>query len=191
MSNDVAWTSGTSWILTVASLQRLKMETYSRTRRLWSAMTKFLNAQSIALIEIHRQLCQVYGHMVIISCRIWAGRCFSIIHPIAWSSRSVMSIFTYSSASAFSDWQMWKWASQWLQFHAADFYDTEYKTWSHRMTNISIPEMKILKNSSIFAVCVSTNLSIKLGFVSVNVTRETFFMDALRIYSSTIVYFYC
>ena len=56
-----------------------------------------------------------------------------------------------------------------------------YKSWSHGMTNVSIPEVNMLKNSSTLAVSVPTNLSIKLGFGSVNCPRETY-MDALRIY---------
>ena len=49
-----------------------------------------------------------------------------------------------------------------------------YKSWSHNMTNVIIPEVNMLKNSSTFAVSVLINLSIKLGFVS-------YFVDALRI----------
>ena len=58
-----ACTTGTSLGLTVASLQRLKMQALISAPadcEVRSVM-KFLNAQSIALIEIHRQLCQVYG----------------------------------------------------------------------------------------------------------------------------------
>ena len=43
------------------------------------------------------------------------------------------------------------------------------------MTNVSIPEVYMLKNSSsTLAVSVPINLSIKLGFVSVNGHRETY-----------------
>ena len=52
-----------------------------------------------------------------------------------------------------------------------------YKSWSHSMTNVSILEVKMLRNSSTLAVSVPINLSIKLGFVSVNCTRETYFVD--------------
>ena len=48
------------------------------------------------------------------------------------------------------------------------------------MTNVSIPEVNILKNRSRLVVSDSINLYIKLGFVSVNSTRETYFVDALR-----------
>ena len=48
------------------------------------------------------------------------------------------------------------------------------------MTNVSIPEVNMLKNSPTLAVSVPINLSIKLGFVSVNGPRETYFVDALH-----------
>ena len=70
--------------------------------------------------------------------------------------------------------------SQWFQSQAADFYDTGYKSWSHGKTNVSIPEVNMLKNISILAVSVPINLSIKYGFVSVNSPRETSFVDKLR-----------
>ena len=63
--------------------------------------------------------------------------------------------------------------TQGFQSQAADFYDTEYKSWSHVMTNVSFPDMYMLKNSSTLAVSVPTNLSIKFHFVFVNDTRET------------------
>ena len=48
------------------------------------------------------------------------------------------------------------------------------------MTSVLIPEVNMLKNSSTFAVSVPINLSIILGFVSENSTKETYFVDALR-----------
>ena len=46
-----------------------------------------------------------------------------------------------------------------------DFYDTQgYKSWSHSMKNVSIPEVNMLNNSSTLAVSVPINLSIKFGF---------------------------
>ena len=71
--------------------------------------------------------------------------------------------------------------TQWFQSQAADFYNTGYRSWSHGMTNISIPEVNMLKNSSTIAVSVTINLSIKFGFVSVNDRRETYFVNTLRI----------
>ena len=51
----------------------------------------------------------------------------------------------------------------------------------HGMINVSIPEVNMLENSSTLAVSVPIILSIKLGFVSVNGRRETYFVDELRI----------
>ena len=52
-----------------------------------------------------------------------------------------------------------------------------HKSWSHGMTNVSIPQVNMLKNSSIFVVSVTVNLSVKLGLVSLNGLRETYFLD--------------
>ena len=48
------------------------------------------------------------------------------------------------------------------------------------MTNVSIPGMNMLKNSSTLAVSVPVNRSIKLCFVSINDRRKSYFVDALR-----------
>jgi hypothetical protein len=37
--------------------------------------------------------------------------------------------------------------TQWFQSQAADFYDTVYKSWSHGMTNVSVPVANMLKKS--------------------------------------------
>ena len=47
----------------------------------------------------------------------------------------------------------------------------------------------MLKNSSRLAVSVPVNLSIKLDFVSVNGSRETYFVDVLRIISMLFLIF--
>ena len=52
---------------------------------------------------------------------------------------------------------------QWFQYQAADFYDTGYKSLSHEITNVSIPEVSMLKYSSTLAVSVPINLSINWG----------------------------
>ena len=54
----------------------------------------------------------------------------------------------------------------------------------HAMENISIPEVNVLKNSSTLSLSVPINLSLKLSFVSENGSRETYFLDALRITDS-------
>ena len=165
MTSHDACTSMSSRILTVASLQRLKMAALIRTPADCEvrSVIKFLNAQSIAPIEIHRQLYHIR---------------LDDLAPSDFRLFLHLKKFLVRSASAFSEWQ--RWVSQWLQSQAADFYNTRYKSWSHGMTNASIPEVNMLKNSSTLAVSVSINLSIKLGFVSVNGPRETYFVDALR-----------
>ena len=49
------------------------------------------------------------------------------------------------------------------------------------MTNVSFPEVNMLKSNSTLAVSVPINLSIKLGFLSVKGRRETYFVDVLCI----------
>ena len=71
--------------------------------------------------------------------------------------------------------------SQWFQYQVADFYDIRYKCRSHGKTDVSIPEVNMLENSSILDVSVPVNLFIKFGFVSVKGPRETYFVEALRI----------
>ena len=62
-----------------------------------------------------------------------------------------------------------------------------YNSWPHGMTNVSFPELNILKNSSTLAVSVPINVSIKLDFDSVNGPRETYFVDALcTVYHSEV-----
>ena len=78
---------------------------YSSTRRLWSAVYyKVFECTEHSAIEIHRQLCQVYGHTRLgsqhISCRSSAGRCLIISHPIARTSRPEISIFSYNSSNS-------------------------------------------------------------------------------------------
>jgi hypothetical protein len=37
--------------------------------------------------------------------------------------------------------------SQWFLSQAADFYDTVYRSWSHGMTNVSVPVANMLRKS--------------------------------------------
>jgi hypothetical protein len=71
--------------------------------------------------------------------------------------------------------------TQWFQSQAADFYDTVYRSWSHGMTNVSVPVANMLKKSWTLAVSVATNISMLLCFVSVHGPRETYFVDEPRI----------
>ena len=58
-----------------------------------------------------------------------------------------------------------RWVSRWFQSQAADLRHM-IQIWSHGMTNVSIPEVNMLKNSSTHVVSVPINLFIKLSFVS-------------------------
>ena len=102
-----ACTSGTSRVLTVVSLQRLKMEALipPPADREVRPVIKFLNAQSIAPIEIHRQQCQVYRHTRLdgqhITCRSSAVRCLINNHPpYNPDLASVNSSFYYKSRNS-------------------------------------------------------------------------------------------
>ena len=111
------------------------------------SMIEFFNAQSIAPIKIHSQLCQVYDHTRPDSQHIFrssAGRCL-IIHPIAWTSRPVIFIFSYTSRNScpvsvsvlrMTETEMS--VTEWFQSQAVDFYGTGYKSWSHGITNVLI-----------------------------------------------------
>jgi hypothetical protein len=70
--------------------------------------------------------------------------------------------------------------TQWFQSQATDFYDTVYRSWSHGMTNVSIPVTNMLKKSWKLAVSVAINISMQLCFVSVHGPRETYFVDEPR-----------
>ena len=50
------------------------------------------------------------------------------------------------------------------------------------MTNASIPDVNMLKNSSTLAASVPINLSIKLGFVFVNGPKANLFCGLARYY---------
>ena len=76
--------------------------------------------------------------------------------------------------------------SQSFQSQAADFCDTGYKSWYHGMTNVSIPVVNMLKDRTKLSVSVPIKVSIILRFVSVNGPRETYFVDALRVFSPVI-----
>ena len=149
MTYHDACTSGTSRVLSVAPL---KMEAIipAHVDYEWLFVIKFLNTQSMAPIEIHRQLCQVYVHTrndgQHISCRSSLGRCLIIFHPMARTSRPVIFIFSYTSrnscpisVSVFIMTERRRWVPQWFQSQAAEFFDTEYKNCSHRM---KIPQFR-------------------------------------------------
>ena len=57
----------------------------------------------------------------------------------------------------------------------------EYKSCSHCVTNVSITEVNVLKNSSTLDVSVPINISVKFDFVPVNGPRVIYYENALRI----------
>ena len=88
MTSHDARTTGTSRVLTLPSLQRLKMEALIPAPPDCEVQSVIVcDAQNITPIEIHRQLCQAYGYTRLdcqhISCRSSAGRSLIIIHPIS------------------------------------------------------------------------------------------------------------
>ena len=148
-----ACTSGTFRVLTVASLQRLKVKALTPTRRLWSVVCdKVSECTDHSADQNSSSVCQVYGHTWLdgqhISCRSLAGRCL-IIHPTSRTSRPVISIFSYTSRNSYPVsvrifiMTMRRWMSRWFQSQAANFLDTGYKSWSDDMTNVSIPEVNM------------------------------------------------
>ena len=106
MTSHDTCASGTARFLTVASLQQLNMETLSPAPAYCEARSiiKFLNAQIIAPIKIHRQLCQVYGHTLLdgqhISCRSSGGGVFNHHPPYTRTSLPVISILSYTSRNS-------------------------------------------------------------------------------------------
>ena len=117
----------------------------------------------------------------------FTGRCL-IIHSIAQTLHPVISIFSYIprnscpvSVSIFRVTERRRWVSHSGCNPRFQTSTTQgYKSWSHGMTNVSIPGVNMLKNSSTLAVSVPINLSIKLVFASVNGPKETYFVDMLH-----------
>ena len=111
-----------------------------------------------------------------ISCRSSTGRCLFIIHPIARSSRLVISIFSHFSRNSCSvSVSLFRITRGGDKSHTVvlvqggRFFDKGHKSLFHSMTNVSIPEVSILKNNATFAVSFPINICIKLGSVSLNV----------------------
>ena len=128
-----------------------------------------------------------------ISYRSSSGKCLNT-RSIVRSSRSEISIFSYDSinscpvsVSVFRMSERRRWVSHSGYNSMRQTSMTQgYKIWSHSMTNVSIPEMNMLKNSSTLAASAPINLSIQLAFVSVNRPRETYLVDALSICISLV-----
>ena len=111
MTSDDAYTSGTSRVLTVASLQQLKMEALIPAPADCEvrSVVKFLNALSIEPIKIHHQLCQVYGPNVMSkqAVRCWCKKFTAdwlIVHDEERSVR--LSIITEDLVELVREWFM-------------------------------------------------------------------------------------
>ena len=150
MTSHVACTSGTSRVLTVASLKRLKMEALSPAPIDYEvrSVIKVLNAQSIAPIEILRQLSQesfpadlpllvaqnIHGAPVIqkVECaKANETSTQSKAHGVCIDNCSpsflTLQEITVWSVSAFSVWRRGGdecHTIQWCQSQTADFYNT-------------------------------------------------------------------
>ena len=61
-----------------------------------------------------------------------------------------------------------------VRIPGSNFYEAVYKSWSHGLKTVSIPDVNMLKNSSTLAVSVPIKLFMKLGFISVNGPRKTY-----------------
>ena len=85
MSSHDSCTSGTSRVMTVASLQRLKLEAFIPASAYCEvrSVIKLFNAQSIALIEIH-DTGLVFGEfrfqITVLTKRIWVLSVVSLSH---------------------------------------------------------------------------------------------------------------
>ena len=128
-------------------------------------MIKFLNAQSVAPIKIHRQLCQVYSYTRLdgqhISCRSPTGRCLIIIHPIARTSRPndfhlFLHLKKFLSVSAFSEQRGGD------EYHSGSDLRRQTSTTQSTKVGPTVRQMSqfrrnMLKNSQTLAVSVPIN----------------------------------
>ena len=182
MTSHEAYTIGTSRVLGGESLQRLKLEALIPALadcKVRSAK-KFLNARSIAPIEIDRQLCQVCDHTSLdgqhISSRSSTWRYLIIVHPVARMSRPEISIFSHISrnscpvsVSVFRMTERGRWMS-----HSGSNPRRQTSTTQHTKVGPTVWQMSqfrrwiCLKNVLTLAVSVPVNLSIEFGFLSVN-----------------------
>ena len=103
-----------------------------------------------------------------LSCRSSSGRCL-IIHPIAQTSHPVISIFSHTSRnSCLVNVSVFRMTERWICVsHSGSNSKRQtsttqgYKSWSHGMTNVSILEVNMLKNSSFLAVSVSVYMGFR------------------------------
>ena len=173
MTSHDACTSGTSRVLTVASLQRLKIEAPTAVptdcEREVQSMITFLNAQhnpdrhlssAVPGLRPHTArwrtyLLQEFGWEVFNHHPLYSPD----LAPSDFHIFLHLKKFLFGQRQRFQN-DRWRWVSQWFQTQAAEFHDTGYKSWSHCMTYAWIPELITLKSSWTLAVSVPINLSL-------------------------------
>ena len=220
MTSHEVCTSRTSQVLTVASLQRLKMEALiPPPAELWSAVCDEVfectehsadqNSSSPVPAVISRIFSAPWCTKLLRStcsgnCAP-PGKCQGNWHQntkqSAWSQHfhndgeAEMTVTQYRGynprrqTATTQGYKSWSHSmtnvqqdpryemsvTQWFQSQVADFYHTGIQTLVPRYD-----KCLTYKNSSTLAVSFPINLTIKLGFVSVNGARETYFVDMLH-----------
>ena len=174
ISHD-AYISGISVVLTVASLQRLKLEvlipvpTDCEVR----SVIKFLNAQShdgdrnasSSVPSPWPHMARRLKHLL----KEFGWEVF-IIHSIVRTSTPAISIFSYTSrnsnsspdsVSVFRVTKRRRWVVIIPGGKLIRNWKKKKKKGSYGMKTVSIPEVNVLKNSSTLAVSIPISLSIK------------------------------
>ena len=183
MTSHGACNSGSSLVLTIASLQRLKMEALIPTpadREVWSVI-KFLNAQCTAVSGL-------WPHTTRRSTHLLQEFSWEVVnyHPPYSSDLAPSDFhlflnlrnFCSISVSVFKMTERRRWVLRWFQSKRKTSTTQDTKA-DRILWQMSIPGVTMLKNSSILTVSVPINLFITFGFVSVNGPRENYFVDAL------------
>ena len=199
MTSHDACTSGTTRVLTVASLQRLKMEALIPAPPtvkcdLWQSFwmhraqrpSKFIVscARSMGLTSRESRWCIVGAdnlQQVDNTCmmrRTVGGH--PSLRTTLWSlcgnlAPSDFHLFLHLKKFLSCQRQRFKeWRRGGDECHKEVSNPRQqtsttdgYKSWSNSMTNVSIPQVNMLKNRSILAVSVPINRSIILGFLTV------------------------
>ena len=164
---------------------------YSRSHRLWSAASdkvfestlwklqrRMLNPGVVLMHDNTRsQTARRSTHLLLNS----AGRCL-IIHPIARTLHSEIHLFIHLKKFLSDKVSIFRMTGGDECYTAVPILGGRqgYKSWSHGVTNVSIPRVNMFKNSSTLAVSVPINLSFRLCFVSVHGPRKTYFVESLR-----------
>ena len=162
MTSHDAFISGTSRVLIVASLQRFKMEALipAATNCEVRSVIKFLRNKRRGILGAEVVLLHdnARPHTVLGSTHLlheFSWEVFS--HPpfIPDLAPSDFHIFLLSrnscpvSVGVLRMTKRQRWVSQWFQSQAATSTTQAYKSWSHGLTNVSVLEVNIWKNSSI------------------------------------------